>query len=101
MDPKNINNALNRLHRKVNDLPENAELWPEQPEHWRAGLMIEWDILMSQLAQLHEGYQNGEMAAHEAQRYRDAAKQLLAYLPIVRQLGWALPSVSLDEDIAA
>lgn len=101
MDSKDIESALSVLELEVSDLSETADLWPEQPDDWRLGFMIEWDVRMSEFKALHDSYESAQLSPENIQRYRQLARQLRNQLPTVKQLGLTMPSVSLDEDAAA
>lgn len=97
MDPKNIESALSILEIELDGLSETAELWPEQPEDWRYSLMLEWGTWMGGLRLLDREYRAGKMTRDHALRYRMVIQRLRASIPVLRQLGWVLPDVPLEE----
>lgn len=93
-----IDLTLKDLHAALDDLPsllEDKERG-ELSEHERDVLSLEWirEVHHLRLA-LDPAYRSGQMTPEQAERYRALLARLSELLPVIQQLDFALPGVSL------
>jgi hypothetical protein len=92
-----IESGLTLVCGDVLALPDFAQKWCHLAEGVRASLSLEWDHSMADyLTELDEFYRAGRMTPEQADRYRVLLGQLKESLPIIRQLNFYPPPVSLD-----
>lgn len=88
---------LDALFYELEDLIELAEIWDEEPDHMQYAEMLTWDSCMSTLSLDRDpAYHSGQMTLEQQARYRDLLRRLKEVLPILQNLGFSRPSVSLD-----
>ncbi|MCX6023510.1 MAG: hypothetical protein NTZ05_17615 [Chloroflexi bacterium] len=88
---------MNSLIAHVEDLPGLFEEWDSLPEHVQVSESLGWDHLMADLlTELDQHYRAGEMPPEQASRYRDLLCKLKDALPIIDQLRFWRPEVSLE-----
>ena len=92
-----MNTQINGLLAHVEDLPGLLEEWDSLPEHAQVSESLGWSHLVADLlTELDEQYRAGEMPLEQQNHYRDLLCMLKDMLPIIDQLHFWRPQVSLE-----
>lgn len=83
------------------ELPENAEDWPNMEDWQQDSWSMEWDqAVLWHLGELERRSLAGEMTRTQMERYARLLTILKEQLPVVRRLGLAEPQIDLDATLA-
>ncbi|MCX6023508.1 MAG: hypothetical protein NTZ05_17605 [Chloroflexi bacterium] len=78
-------------------MPDLLEEWDTLEQHAQVSESLSWSHLMADyLTELDQHYRAGEMPPEQASRYRDLLCKLKDALPIIGQLQFWRPQVSLE-----
>lgn len=94
---QDLERDFRRIATELDDLPRLADEWDDAQESVRYDAEITWyDALVGLHRRLDPAYRAGQMTAEQAERYRVLLARLKAALPVIDQLGFARPRVSLE-----
>ncbi len=97
-----IDSRLSQLEADLADMPDLANEWSEMEGSPRAVFEMEWSISMFDwLPSLDRHYRAGRMSDNQSARYRALLARLRELAPVINQLGFSQPTVSLDLGEAA
>lgn len=93
-----IENSLHAVQAEADFLPELVGLWPTLPESTQVSQALDWDHLMgSYMTELDRAYRSSAMSEDQRGRYRVLLRRLREVAPLIEQLNYWQPTVSLDE----
>lgn len=76
-------------------LPKLEARWQEEDKRGRIVYKKEWHNLMGGLENLEDKHHEGKMTPEQEARYRELKRTLKEVIPIVKRLGFTLPSVPI------
>jgi hypothetical protein len=89
---------LDCLASAIEDLYELRDDWDgDLDDPWHYSEMLSWRSTMSRLdLDLDPAYRAGQMTPEQAERYRALLARLKEALPVIDQLGFARPRLTLE-----
>jgi hypothetical protein len=87
---------LRTVAAEVSELPKLKARWTEEDERNRALYKHLWHNAMGGLENLEDKHRQGKMTPEQEVRYRELKHLLKDAIPLLNQLRFTLPPVSLD-----